>query len=82
MKIYIVWHNIMCEGSDVVGIYATQSKADAEALRCNNEAIALRQASWNSLSKKDKAQGLYGHQEDYLEAEYWSVEEYEVIEGE
>jgi hypothetical protein len=78
MKIYILEQGVMGEGSNVVAIYASQSKADAEALRCNTNYKAKRQAEWNSLSKTN--QRLYGPMKDYLEDEEWSVTEYEVIE--
>jgi hypothetical protein len=78
MKIYILNHNVMHEGSDVVAIYASQSKADAEALRCNTNYNAKRQAEWNSLSKTN--QRMYGPMNRYLGIEGYSVTEYEVIE--
>lgn len=78
MKVYILNHNIMHEGSTLVGIYASRSKADAEALRCKNEYLAERQTSWNSLSKT--SQKMLGPMNRYLDIEGYSVEEYDLIE--
>ena len=77
MKVYILYHNIIHDGSDVVGVYATQATAEAEAKKLNSEYLNERNQAWNSMSKTD--QKFYGPKITYIDQEGWSVTEHEVI---
>jgi hypothetical protein len=76
--VYLLNHNVMHEGSQVVGVYATQQRADEEANKLNSKYISERTNHWNKLSKAD--QRMYGPLNSYIDREGWSVEPYEVIE--
>lgn len=77
MTVYLLNHNVMHEGSEVIGVYATSQKADEEANKLKTNYISERTNYWNKLSKAD--QRMYGPLNHYIDREGWSVEPYKVI---
>jgi len=78
MNVYIIFHNVMHEGSEPVSqAYSSAVEAQKEALRLHTEYVNKRTAHWNTLSKSD--QRMYGPLHSYIDNEGWSVETFEVI---
>lgn len=76
--VYIIYHTVAYEGSSVVGVYSTHSKAKEESIRLGKDYYSKRLNEWNSKSKQGKL--ICGSKSDYLTQESWSVEEYNVKE--
>lgn len=77
MKVYVLYHGEVHEGSDVVVVYASRESAETEAAKRNQEYANKRSEHWDSMSKRD--QKFYGPKTNYLTMESWDIVEYDVV---
>jgi hypothetical protein len=77
-KVYCVYHCVDHEGSDLVGVYASHSRARDEAVKLEKQHFAVKSARWATMSKSE--QNMWGTFNTFAFSEHWQVDEHEVIE--